>query len=80
MITQKERLSSLIFEHHVYNYLEGKDKCFSAYGINGGDTVFIQELIDHDLLDRVTLLVQPERQFLYEVRFNNIVLYIAVAQ
>lgn len=67
---QKEKLSSLIFEHHVYNFLEEKDKYFSSYGINGEDTVFIQELIDHDLLDRVTLLAQPERQFLYEVCFE----------
>ena len=61
---QKKKLSSLIFDH-IYKFLEDKDKRFSSYGINGPETLFIQELIDHDLIDR--LMVQPDRQFLYEV-------------
>ena len=63
---QKEELSSLIFEHHIYNHLKTK---FLTYGINGSEVPFIQELIDHDLVDRV--MMQPDRQFLYEVCIHN---------
>lgn len=71
---QKEKLSSLIFDH-IYEYLESKDKSFSTYGINGPETLLIQELIDHDLRDRV--MVQPHRQFLYEVCFKIIMILMA---
>lgn len=68
---QKERLSSLIFEHHIYNHLKSK---FLTYGINGPEILFIQELIDHDLVDRVMVHTQPaEKQFLYEV-CNSIII------
>ena len=74
---QKEKLSSLIFEHHIYNRLKSK---FSTYGINGLETLIIQELIDHDLVDRVMAHTQPEKQFLFEVciyGINIIISYIA---
>ena len=64
-IIQREKISSLIFERHIYKELE---KSFTSYGIGAVECLLIQELIDHDLRNEPVMgLSQPERRFLYEV-------------
>ena len=57
---QHEKLSTLVFEHHIYRK---EESLFRNHGISTDDVEFIKELIDHDLVD----LKKPERRFLYEV-------------
>ena len=71
--TQHEDLSKKIFEK-IYLRLKAS---FVEYGFTPEDVTFIQEMIEHDDITKVSRFA--ERRFLYEVRhrvYNIELLYI----